>query len=141
MLCFVVRRHVTNVLAALGQRFMHRIRIARRGRLQCHRQHRTGFQIHRMLRFVCKMRAAILHLRDLRIRVVRILPVVVGTLLLPLAIQLGQLLARESLDAGFLCQAFQKLFIGLPRVTPYDRAQRGIGFQRGPVYGDCVSLQ
>ena len=94
-----------------------------------------------MLGFMRQVRAAILHLRDLRIRIVWILPVVVGALLVPLAVQPGQLLARRSLDAGFSRQAFQKLFIGFARIPPHDRTQRRIGFQSGPVNGHRVALQ
>jgi hypothetical protein len=52
------------------------------------------------------MRAAIFHLRDLRIGIVRVFPVVVVALLLPLAVQLRQLLAGGSLDTGFFGQTF-----------------------------------
>ena len=143
LLCFVFSLdcYFPNVLAALGQRFMQGIGVAHCCGLQCHRENRAGIQIHGMLRLMGQMRAAILHLRDLRIRIVRVLPVVVVALLLPLAVQLRQLLAGGSFDAGFFCQSLQKLFLRLPVVTPDDRAQRCIGLQRSSINGHCVALQ
>ena len=97
--------HFPDMFAALRQRFVQRIGITRRRGLQGHSQHCARFQIHRMLSFVGQVRTAIFHLRDLRIGVVRVLPVIVIALFLPLAVQLCQLLTSRRLDAGFLSPA------------------------------------
>jgi hypothetical protein len=119
LLRFVVRigRYFPNMLAALSQRFVQRISITRRRRLQGHGQHCTSFQIHRMLGFVGKVRTAIFHLRNLRIRIMRVLPVVVVALFLPLAVQLCQLFASRSLDAGFFRQTFEKVVVTLTVIS------------------------
>src|SRR5579871_3913240 len=52
-------------------------------------RHRPGLHIHRVLGLVSQMRATILHLGDARVRIVRMRPVFIGSLLGPLAIQFG----------------------------------------------------
>ena len=52
-----------------------------------------------MLGLVSKVRPAILHLRDFRVGIVRMLPVVVRALVLPLAIEARHVLARGRRDA------------------------------------------
>ena len=84
-----IGRDFPNMFAALSQRFVQRIGITRCRRLQGHGQHCTRFQIHRMFGFVGQMSPTIFHFRDLRIGIVRVLPVVVITLLLPLAVSLA----------------------------------------------------
>ena len=87
-------QHFADLFAARPQRFINRVRVARCRRLDRHRNNSAGVQIHRMLGLVGQMRAAILHLRDLRIRIMRVLPFIVRTLPCALAVQFRQLLAR-----------------------------------------------
>ena len=54
-----------------------------------------------MLGFVRQVRAAIFHFRDARIRIARVRPIVVGTLLLALPVEARQL-ARIQADVGLL---------------------------------------
>ena len=49
--------------------------------LHCHRNHCPAVHIHRVFKFVGQVGAAIFHLGDPSIRILRILPIVVGTLL------------------------------------------------------------
>ena len=94
-----------------------------------------------MLGFVGQMRASIFHLCNLRIRIVRVLPVVVVALFLALAVQLCQLFAGRRLDAGFFCKTSEKVIVTLTVIPADDRAQRGVGFQRGSVHGNGVAFQ
>jgi hypothetical protein len=115
-----IGRNFPDVLAALHQRFVRRIGIPRGRRLHGNSKHGTRFQIHRMLGFVSQMHSAIFHLRDLRIGIVRALPVVVVALLLPLAVQLCQLFAGWRLDTRFFRQTFQKFVITLTVIFADD---------------------
>src|SRR3989442_62670 len=54
--------------------------------LQGDRQYRSGLQINSMFGFVRQMRPPILHLGNARVRIMRIHPLLVAGLLLPLAI-------------------------------------------------------
>ena len=101
---------------------------------------RAGLQIDGVLGLVRQVRAAVLHLRDLRVGIVRMRPVVVRALLLPLPIEPRQVLARRRLDARGLRELRQKLLIALARVAPHDAAQRRVRFQRGRVDADRLAL-
>ena len=90
---------------------------------------RTRGHIHRLLRLVGQMRAAILHLRDSGVWIRRTLPLLVRALLLPQPIQSCQGLPRWCPNPRRLRQAFQKLLIRLPGVPAHDAAHRGIRFQ------------
>ena len=61
-----------------------------------------------MLGFVGQVRPAIFHLRDLRIGIPRMFPVLVRGFLLALAVQARQVLARGSLDPRRLRQTGQE---------------------------------
>src|SRR5437016_7864178 len=86
---FVVRGagNIDDVLPRLLQGFQNRLRIARSATGHRHRPHRSSFPTHRMLRLVGEVRAAVVQLRDLRLWVMRIHPIVVRSLLRPLAVQ------------------------------------------------------
>ena len=77
-----------------------------------------------------EVRAGREHLRDLRVRVLRMGPVSVGPLLGPLAVQAGQFGARRRGDAGRRGQSVQKRLVALARVPADDAPQRRIRFQR-----------
>ena len=135
------RRHLADVLAALRQRFMHGFGIAVGSRLQRHSQQRAAFQIHCMLGLVGQMRAAIFHLRNARIRIMRIFPIVVGALLRTFAVQLRQLLAGRCFDSRFLRQPLRKIVVCLAGISPHDGAQRRIRFQCRSIDGYGVAFQ
>ena len=77
-----------------------------------------------------QMRAAVLHLGDLRVRIVRVGPVRVRALLLAGPVEPGQLGARRRREAGRLGQPGQKCVVALARVPSHDAPHRRIGFQR-----------
>ena len=93
-----------------------------------------------MLGLVRQVRPPILHLRDLRVGIVRMGPVVVRALLLPLPIEPRQIRARRRLDARGLRQLRQEVLIALARVAPHDAAQRRVGLQRRRVDADRLAL-
>ena len=66
------------------------------------------------------MRAAVLHFRDLRGRIVRVGPVRVRALLVAGPVEPGQLGARRRREAGRLGQPGQKRVVALTRIPPTD---------------------
>ena len=99
-----------------------------------------GLQVHRVLGLVCEMRAAVLHLGDLGVRIMRVRPVVVRPFLLPLPIEPGQLGAGRRCDAGGLRQPGQPGVVGLAGLPPHDAPHRRVGFQRRRIDADRVPL-
>ncbi len=81
-----IRPHRLDLLGGRDQRLDARRRVAVVGILHRHADDRAGLQVDRMLGLVGQMRAAVLHLGDLRVGIVRMRPVVVRALLLPLPI-------------------------------------------------------
>src|SRR5207248_1636180 len=75
-----LRNHF-DVFVGLCQRLLYRVRIACIRALHRESDHRSGLHIHRMLGFVCQVRAPVFHLGDPSIRVVGMCPVLVGPLL------------------------------------------------------------
>jgi hypothetical protein len=75
------------ILCRFGQRFLNRRCITLMARVHCDRNHRPGFHVHRVLGFKGYMRAAVLHLRDPRIRITRTHPVLIRSFLLSFPIQ------------------------------------------------------
>ena len=94
-----------------------------------------------MLRFVREVRPAILHLRDLRVGIVRVHPVFVRRLLPALAIQPRQGLTCRRLDPRGLGEPRQERLIALAGVTAHDAPHRGIGFQRRRVDRNRAAVQ
>jgi hypothetical protein len=76
-----------------------------------------------MLGFVREMRAAVFHLRDARVGVVRMPPLDVAAFLRALSIEPRQIGPRRRLDARSLRQSRQKLVLRLPRIASHDAAQ------------------
>ena len=86
-----------------GQRARHGRGVALVGGMHLGRDHRAGVEVHRMLRLVGQMRAAVFQLGDPGIRIGRALPVRVGQLLaFAIAIQPDQVVGRRRLDAALL---------------------------------------
>src|SRR5438445_11175437 len=69
-------------------------------------------------------------LDHLRLWVMRIHPIVVRSLLRPLAVQLRQLLPCRRCDPRFLGQSPQKLLVALARIPSHNRAHGCVRFQR-----------
>lgn len=86
------------------------------------------------------MRPAILHLRDLRVRIMRMGPVVVRSLLRSLAINPRQVSARRRFDARSLCELRQEVLVAPTGVAPHNAPQRRIRFQRRRVNADRLAL-
>ena len=93
-----------------------------------------------MLDLVSQMRATILHLRDARIRILRVRPVVVGALLLSFAVKARKLFTAGIFDSRSSGQFLQILVILLARVSPDDRFQGGVGFQRRRIHRDRLTV-
>jgi hypothetical protein len=83
------------ILVGRVERLLDRRRIALDAAVQSHRHHRAGIHVDGVFLLVGEVRAAILHLRDLRVRVVRIYPVLFRALLLPLTVDARQILSRR----------------------------------------------
>ena len=94
-----------------------------------------------MFGFVRHMRPAVLHLRDLGVRITGTPPVLIGGPLLPLAVEARQHLPRRGLDAGGRGEAGQIRLIVFPRIPSHDASHGGVGFQGGGVDRDRAALQ
>ena len=103
---------------------------ARVGPVDGHAHDGAGLHVDRVLGFVREGRAAVLHLRDARVRVVRMLPVRVAALLRARPIQPRQIRPRRRLDTRGLRQPHQKLLIRVARIPPHDAPQGRIGLER-----------
>jgi hypothetical protein len=101
---------------------------------------RAGLQVDGFLGLVRQVRAPVFHLRDLRVRIVRMGPIVVRALLLPFPIDPRQVGAGWRLDARRLRELRQEILIALPGVAPHDAAQRRVGLQRRRVNADGLAL-
>ena len=86
------------------------------------------------------MRAAVLHLRDLRIGIVRMRPVLVRPLLLPFPIEPRQLGPRGRRDARRVGEPSQPRLVRLARVPTHDAPHRRVGFERRRVDPNRVPL-
>ena len=100
--------HRLDLLGRFNQRLDAGRRVAFVRVLHGHTDDRAGLEIDRMLGFVRQVRPAVLHLRDLRVGIVRMRPVVIRSLLLPLPIDASQVLARRRLDARGLASCVKK---------------------------------
>ena len=133
---FAVRDHSLDLLRGFDQRLDARRRVPFIRVLHRHGHDRTRFQIDGLLGLVSQVRPVIFHLRDLRVGIVRMRPVVVRAFLRPLAIEARQVVARRRFDARRLRQLGQELLIRLARVAPHNAAQRRVRFQGGRVDPD-----
>ncbi len=127
-----------HLLERLLQRLVDRLRVSLGAAMQRHTQNGPALQVHRLLRLVREVRAAILHLRDLGIRIVRILPLLVRQLLLPLAVETSQLRTSQRRQARSLCQATHELLVARTRIPTNDAAQRSVRLQRRRVHAHCL---
>ena len=109
-----------DLVEGLLQRLEERLRVPLGAAVNRHAQDRPAGQVHPLLHLVRKVRAAILHLRYLRIRIVRILPLIVRQLLLPLAVETRQLRLRRRSHPRCLRQAPHELLVLRARVPTHD---------------------
>lgn len=109
--------------------------------MRCHRHYRACIEIHRLLRFIRKVRRAVLHLRDLGTGIMRVHPVRVWSLLLALAVHLTHRFAVLRIDARIRCQTLQIRHIAFACIAPHYRLHGRVGFERGRVNADGFALQ
>ena len=98
-----------------------------------HRHRHDGPRVHvdPVLGLVRQVRPAVLHLRDLRVRVVRRFPVLVRRLLvLPRPVEPSQLGTRRRLHPRRVRQTPNERFVGFARVPTLDAPHRRVRFQR-----------
>ena len=119
-----------HLFGGLNECFFDRRRVALVRPLHRHHHYRSRLQVYGMFRLVRQVRPPIFHLRDARLRIVRVHPLPVRSLLLSLPVQPRQLLPRRRLDSRFLRQPRQKLRVALPALPPHNAPQRRIRFQR-----------
>ena len=112
------------------ERLDHRRGVAGGGVLHRDAHHGTRLQVHRMLGGVRQMRAAVLHLRDLGVWILRVRPIVVRPLLLAPSVEPGQFSTSRCGDTGRGREPCQPGLVLLARVPAHDAPQRRVGFQR-----------
>ena len=134
------RQHRFDLLGRRHRRLDHRRRVARVGVLDGHADDRARLQVHRVLRLVGQVGAAVLHLRDLRVRVLRVGPVVVGTLLRPFPVEPGQLRPCRRRNAQRDGQSVQEGLVAFTGVPPDDTPHRCVRFQRRCIDPDRLAL-
>ena len=124
-------------------RFQNRVRVAAIRIVTNHREDRpvTLFpQVHDMLGLVGQVCGAVLHFHDLGVGVVRVLPVVVGSLLGTFPVELREVGTRGRLDPRRLRQPPQKVRVRLARVLPHDRSQGRIRFEERAIHADGPAI-
>ena len=144
----LVRHHLLRLHSRLRQlplRLVQRDR--QRGRVSpVHRLHRqpddgSGFHIDRVFELVRQVCPAVLHLRDPRLRIVRMHPVLVRPLVRTLPVQLRQVFPRRRLDPRGPRQLRQPLLVLRPAGAPHNRAQRRVCLQRRRVDPQRLAAQ
>jgi hypothetical protein len=113
----------------LFQRPGQRVGVALIGRMDPGRHDHAGIEIDGVLRFVGKVRGAVLHPGDARRRIGWRRPVGVRQgLALAASVEADQVLGTWCLDTALLSQTAQHLLVILAGVPPHQAAQGGIGF-------------
>src|SRR5437879_2138791 len=130
-----------DMLTRLGKGFQDRCRVARVARGDRHCHHRACFQIHRMLGLVGQVRASVLQLGNARLRVVRIDPILIRSLVGSLTIELRQLLPCGRSNPRFLRQPPEKLLIVLARLPSHNRTQGRVRLQGRGIDAHRLPLQ
>ena len=136
-----VRLHRLHLLRRLRQRLRQRRRITFRRVLHRHRQDRSRLQIDPMLRLVGEMCPTVLHLRDLRVRVLWRHPLFIRRLpALPRTVKTRQLRPRRRRNARCLRQPTHERLVRFPRIPPLDAPHRRVRFQRCRIHADRLPL-
>jgi hypothetical protein len=86
------------------------------------------------------MRLTVFHLRDLRIRVIRMFPFFVGPLLGSLPVQSRQFFSSRRLYSARRGQLRQEIRVAFPRVPPNNRPHRRIRLQRRSIDADRFAV-
>ena len=141
LLGFRILRHGLQIQIALDQRPRQRRRVPLVGAGHLDRHQGLGVQIDRVFGLVRQVGPPVLHLGDAGLRVVRMLPVLVGAFARPLLVEPSQILARRRLDPFGLGQALQVLAVALPGVPPHHVAQGGVGLQGRGVHRQGLALE
>ena len=129
------------VLFRFLQRGIERRRVALVGLVDRRRHDHARVEIDRMFGLVGKMRRAVLHLGDLRVRIGLARPIFVRQLLaFALAVEPDQVVDRRRLDTALLGHPRQHLAIALAIVAAHDRPQRGVGLHRRAVDADPLAF-
>lgn len=128
------------ILVGSVRALLDRRRVPLRATVQCHRHHRSRLRVDRVLLLVAQVRAAVLHLRDLRVRIVCVHQLRVRPLLPPFAVDARQILSRRRRAPGCLRQVPRKLLVAAEIFAPHDRARRRVRLQRRPVDADRLPL-
>ena len=100
------------------------------GVLDRHAHNGPGLQVDGVLGGMRQVSAAVLHLRDLRVRILGVRPVVVGPFLRPRPVEPGQLGPRRRSDPGRLGEPGQPRRVRLARVPAHDAPHGRVGFER-----------
>jgi hypothetical protein len=129
------------ILVGSIERLLDRRRIALDATVQSHRHHRARIHVDGVFLLVGEVRAAVLHLGDLRVWVVRIYPVLVRALLLPLTVDARQILSRRRRNPRRFREVRKKRLVAAKIVAAHDRSQRCVGFQRRRIDTERLSLQ
>ena len=124
------RQDHLDVVGRGDERLDHRGRVPVVRVLHRHADDGPGLQIDGVLGGVRQMRPAVLHLRDLRVGIVRMRPVVVGPFLRALPVEPRQLRSGRGGDARRLREPGQPRLIGFARVPAHDGPHRGVRFKR-----------
>ncbi len=136
-----VRLNRLHLLRRLRQRLRQRRRITLRRVLNRHRQERSRLQVDTVLRLVGQMRPTVLHLRDLRVRVLRRRPLFIRRLpALPRTVETRQLRPRRRRNARCLRQPPHERVVRVPRIPTLDAPHRRVRFQRRRVHPDRLPL-
>ena len=94
-----------------------------------------------MLRLVGQVRPTVLHLCDLRVRVLRRLPLLVRRLpVLPGPVKPRQLRSRRRLNPRCLRQLTHERLVRFPGIPPLDAPHRRVRFQRRRIDADRLPL-
>ena len=134
-------QHRFDLLRRRDQHLDHRGRVARTGILHGDADDRARLHVDRVLSLVGQVRPAVLHLRDLRVRVLRMRPILVRALLPPLPVEARQLGAGRRRNAGRRRQSAQKRVVAFARIPAHDAPQRRVRLQRRRIDADRLPLE
>ena len=133
-------RRTAATLAATSEMPALFLRVGSRSAVGRRRQNGPGLHVHGDFHLVGQGGVAVLHPCDLSIRVVRVLPVVVGGLLFPLPVHPPQgrhVVRAHPFDRRKPLQIGR---VALPGVPPHDGLHGRVGLQRGRVHPDRLPL-
>ncbi len=132
-----MRPHRFNLFGRDDQRLRQRGRITVRCILHRHRDDGARVHVDPVLGLVSQVRPTVLHLRDLRVRILRRFPLLVRRLLvLPRPVEPSQLRPRRRLHTRRFRQPPNERLVGFARVPTLDAPHRRVRFQRRRIDAD-----